>query len=204
MPPAVSAVLVAKGHEIRESPRDLGVSEHREYFLRCLDHRLVRLVCYLVYLLLLRPRSRRSLIVVDENSVRGSGSSERAVDVDEVLDLGEMSDPCLDVTIEVRVNDDPADAVSEGAFIVGRDGVSGKVVIENRSSFTDEVGGTRDVAPGGLREAATSELSASVDHCEYMRNCSGNWRKYLSGQWVESFTTTCASSYSCVGLTAHS
>ena len=161
--------MVAKGHEIRESPRDLGVSEHREYFLRRLDHRLVRLVCYLVYLLLLRPRSRRSLIVVDENSVRGSGSSERAVDVDEVLDLREMSDPCLDVTIGVRVNDDPADAVGEGAFIVGRDSVSGEVVIEDRPPFADEVGGTGNVAPGSLRKAATSEMSASVDHCEYMK-----------------------------------
>ena len=162
-------VLVTEGHKIRESPRDLGVSEHRKYLLCPLDHRLVSLVRNLIDLLLLRLGRRRPLVIVDENSVRGSGSSERAVDVDEVLDLREMSDPCLNMTIEVRVNDDPADAVSEGAFIVGRDGVSGKVVIENRSSFTDEVGGTRDVAPGGLREAATSELSASIDHCEYMK-----------------------------------
>ena len=82
--------------------------------------------------------------------------------------------------------------------------MSGKVVIKHRPSFTDEVGGTRDVAPGSLREAATSELSASIDHCEYMRDCSENWRKYSSEEWVESFTTTCASSYSCAGSTARS
>ena len=47
--------------------------------------------------------------------------------------------------------------------------MSGKVVVEHRPSFTDEVGGTRDVAPGSLREAATSEMSASVDHSEYQK-----------------------------------
>ena len=63
----------------------------------------------------------------------------------------------------------PADAVGEGAFIVGRNSVSGEVVIEDRPPFADGVGGTGNVAPGSLRESATSEMSASVDHSEYQK-----------------------------------
>ena len=47
--------------------------------------------------------------------------------------------------------------------------MSREVVVENRPPFADEVGGTGDVAPGSLREAATSEMSASVDHSEYKK-----------------------------------
>ena len=73
------------------------------------------------------------------------------------------------MTVEVRVNDDPADAIGEGAFVVGRDSMSREVVVENRPPFADEVGGTGNVAPGSLREAATSEMSVSVDHSEYQK-----------------------------------
>ena len=165
----MSTVLVTEGHEIRKSPRDLGVSEHREYLLCSLDHRLVSLVRNLIDLLLLRLGCRRPLVIVDENSVRRSSPGERAVDVDEVLDLREMRNSSLYVTVEVGVDNDPADAVGKGAFVVGRDSVSREVVVENRPPFADEVGGTGDVAPGSLREAATSEMSASVNHSEYQK-----------------------------------
>ena len=112
-------VLVTEGHKIRESPRDLGVSEHRKYLLCPLDHRLVSLVRNLIDLLLLRLGCRRPLVIVDENSVRRSSPGERAVDVDEVLDLREMRNSSLYVTVEVGVDNDPADAVGEGAFVVG-------------------------------------------------------------------------------------
>ena len=47
--------------------------------------------------------------------------------------------------------------------------MSGEGVIENRPPFADEVGGTGNVVPGGPREAATSEMSASVDHSGYRK-----------------------------------
>ena len=47
--------------------------------------------------------------------------------------------------------------------------MSGEVVIENRPPFADEVRGTGNVTPGSLRESATSEMSASVDHSEYKK-----------------------------------
>ena len=75
------------------------------------------------------------------------------------------------MTVEVGVDNDPADAVGEGAFVVARDGVSGKVVVENSSPFPNEVGGTGNVATSSLREATTSKTSLSVNHCESMKNC---------------------------------
>ncbi|KAI0324236.1 hypothetical protein GY45DRAFT_1340929 [Cubamyces sp. BRFM 1775] len=66
------------------------------------------------------------LVIFEENSIGRGSPSERAVDVNEVFDLGEMTNPGLDVTVEVRVDDNPANAISEGAFIVDRDSVPGK------------------------------------------------------------------------------
>ena len=107
----------------------------------------------------------------DENRVQGGSPGESAVDVDEVPDLRKMGNPSLDMTVEVGVHDDPADAVGEGAFVVARDSVLGKMVIENCSPFPNEVGEMRNVAPGSLRETTSSKTSVGVDHSEYMRNC---------------------------------
>ena len=99
MPPVLSAMLVAEQHEIRENPRDLGVGEHRDDFLCCLDHRLVGLVRDLDYLLLLGFGRQGPLVVLDEGSIGRGSPSESSLDVDEVFDLGEMADPGLDMTV---------------------------------------------------------------------------------------------------------
>ena len=98
--------------------------------------------------------------------MRRGGSSESAVDINEDLDLREMGNLSLYVTVEVGVDNDPANAVSEGAFVVGRDSVSREVVVGNHPPFTDEVGGTGNVATSRLREATTSKTSVGVDHSE--------------------------------------
>ena len=67
------------------------------------------------------------------------------IDIDKVLDLGEMTDPGLDVTVEVGVDDNPANVISEGAFIVDRDSVSGKIIVEYRPLVMNEVGRARDM-----------------------------------------------------------
>ena len=103
--------------------------------------------------------------------IRRGSSSKSMIDVNEVLDLGEMADPSLNVTVEVGVDNDPANAISEGVFIVDRDSVSGKVVVENRSPVMNEVRGTRDVMPTGLCETTFSETSVSENYSEDMRNC---------------------------------
>ena len=102
----------------------------------------------------------------DENRVGGGSPGESAVDVDEVFDLGKVGNPGLDMAVEVGVHDDPADTISEGAFVVARDGVSGKMVVENSSPFPNEVGGTGNVATSRLRETTTSKTSVGVDHSE--------------------------------------
>ena len=47
-----------------------------------------------------------------EDSIGWGGPSERAVDVDQVSDLREMRESSLDVTVEVGVENNPADAIS--------------------------------------------------------------------------------------------
>ena len=127
---------------------------------------MVGLVCDLNYLLLLGLGCRGPLIIFDEGPIQRGSPSESSVDVDEVLNLGEMTNPSLNMTVEVGVDNNPANAIGKGAFVVDRDSVLGKMIVENRPPVTNEVGRARDMTLRALSEAAFSETSASVDHSE--------------------------------------
>ena len=112
MPPVLSTILVAERHEIRESPCDLGVGKHKNYFFCCLDHGLIGLVCNLDHLLLLGLGCWCPLVVFEENTIQRGSPSESSVDVNEIFNLREMGDSSLNITVEIGVNNDPADVTN--------------------------------------------------------------------------------------------
>ena len=80
-----------------------------------------------------------------------------------------MGDPSLDMAVEVGMDDYPANAIGKGTFVVNRNCVLGKMIVEYCSPFTNEVRRARDMTSRALSEATFSETSTSVDHCEVMR-----------------------------------
>ena len=69
------------------------------------------------------------------------------------------------------MDNNPANMISEGAFVVDRDSVLGKMIVKNHLPGTNKVGRARNVVLRGLSEVAFSETDASENHSEDMRNC---------------------------------